>query len=274
LACLYVVAAVHVLYAVGIGGDFMPFHRFFVFILPVVAILAAALMRAVVPPSPYRPRLILLLIAGHALWGLATEEPYRALVADRTAVVGERVGLWLAQNLDPTDEIAVNTAGALPYFSKLPAIDMLGLTEPAIAHRPVYVVSPGWTAHRRGWGEYVLQRRPRAVFWYNSAGSRRPHYLSDRELAASPMFRFFYRRERALIPADDRTALVGRFQGTPLGKDGTARVPDLGMRAYASWDAEPSICRWPVNASSASGHGFDWPSASIAFKRVPTSFEP
>lgn len=239
VGCLYVVFVVHVLYAVGIGGDFMPFHRFFVFMLPVVAILAAALVRGIVPASPYRPRIVLALIAAHALWGLATEEPYRALVADRTAVVGERVGVWLAKHLEPTDMIAVNTAGALPYFSNLPAIDMLGLTEPAIAQRPVYVVSPGWTAHRRGWGEYVLQRRPRAIFWYNSAGSRRPHYLSDRELAASPLFRFSYRRERARIHADDRTALVGRFVGTPLGNDGGARVPDLGMRAYASWNPLP-----------------------------------
>jgi hypothetical protein len=187
-------------------------------------------------------RILFVIIASQALWNLATEQPYRALVAHRTAVVGERVGIWLAERMKPSDEIAVNAAGALPYFSRLRAIDMLGLTDAAIAQRPVYVVSPGWSAHRRGWGDYVLRRQPRAVFWYNSAGSRTPHYLSDRELAANPFFRFFYRAQRGHLEARDRHPVVGRvgrFFGTPLGAKAGVRLPDLGMRVYASWAPLP-----------------------------------
>jgi len=239
LTCICAIPLALALYAIVIGGDFMPFHRFFVFGLPILVVLQAALLRAFVPRSPYRMRLLVIIIAAHALWSLAGEQPYRALMAHRTAVVGERVGVWLAEHMKPNDEIAVNTAGALPYFSNLRAIDMLGLTDPAIAQRPVYVVSPGWTAHRRGWGEYVLRRRPRAVFWYNSAGSRRPHYLSDRELAASPFFRFFYRAQRGRLDVHNRESLVGRFLGTPLGPKAGVRLPDLGMRVYTSLEPLP-----------------------------------
>ena len=168
---------------------------------------------------------------------LATEQPYRAFVAHRTAVVGERVGAWLAERLAPDDWIAVNTAGSLPYASRLPTIDMLGLTDAQIAHRPIYIVSEGWAGHRRGWGEYVLRRRPRVILWYNAAGLAEPHYLSDHELADDPFFRFFYTlRVATLAPAGDveRDATLRRFLGFPFGYDqsGASSIPDLALRLH------------------------------------------
>jgi hypothetical protein len=156
-------------------------------------------------------------------------------VAHRTALVGERVGAWLAERLAPGDWIAVNTAGSLPFFSRLPTIDMLGLTDAQIAHRPIYIVSEGWAGHRRGWGEYVLRRRPRVILWYNSAGLAEPHYLSDHELADDPLFRFFYTlRVAVLPPAPDAQpdAVLRRFLGFPFGYDpsGASSIPDLGLR--------------------------------------------
>lgn len=228
---IYAVAFAQVAYVVAIGGDFMPFHRFFVLALPLFALLAAALLRAATASTAQPAAIVAIAVIAHAAWSLNTEQPYRALVADRTAVVGERVGDWLAQRLDPADVIAVNTAGAMPYFSRLPAIDMLGLTQPQIAHRAVYVVSPGWTAHRRGWGEHVLRRQPRVIFWYNSAGSREPHYLSDRELADDPIFRFFYRPERTRLPARAPDAIAARFIGDTVGETKTILHPGLGLRS-------------------------------------------
>jgi hypothetical protein len=161
------------------------------------------------------------------------EQPYRAFVAHRTAEVGERVGAWLSEHLASDDLIAVNTAGAVPYASDLPAIDMLGLTDAAIAHRPVHVVSTGWAGHRRGWGAYVVERRPRVVLWYNSAGLREPFYLSDRELADLPIFRFFYGPRRAQLPAASPLPPLARFLGAPFGRSdrGPEVSGDLGLVA-------------------------------------------
>jgi hypothetical protein len=228
VAAIYLVVLAHVSYVILIGGDFMPFFRFFLPVLPLCALLLAWSVR-------YRGRFALILavlitlIASHT-----TEQSYRAFVAHRTTEVGLQAGDWLADHLDPRDLIAVNTAGALPYASRLPAIDMLGLTDANIAARQVFIVSTGWAGHRKGWGDYVLAQRPRVILWYNSAGSREPFYLGDHELADSPLFRFFYRAKSATLPdPTPDTDPLERFLGNPfdVSSIGEAVSPDLGLNA-------------------------------------------
>jgi hypothetical protein len=233
----FAVALVAVVYAaaiVAIGGDFMPFHRFFVPILPICAALAAMAIGSFPWAARAARFAIPVLLLAHIGAGAVGEQRYRAFVADRTADIGERVGAWLKGRLDALDLIAVNTAGSLPYRAELPTIDMLGLTDATIAKRPVFVVSAGWAGHRRGWGAYVLERRPRVIVWYNSAGAADPFYLSDRELADDPRFRFFYRLRRVDLPFPpgmDADRPIKRFVGLPFGpgRDRPIRMADLGL---------------------------------------------
>ncbi len=225
----------YVLYVVVVGADFMPYFRFFVPALPLCAVLAAAVIRTLPVPRLSSGPAVAGLLAAHVALGLLGEQPYRAFVAHRTTLVGGRVGAWLAERLTPGDWIAVNTAGSLPFASRLPTIDMLGLTDAQIARRPIYIVSEGWAGHRRGWGEYVLRRRPRVILWYNSAGLAEPHYLSDHELADDPLFRFFYELRAATLPPTPGSrpgAPLRRFLGFPFGFDarGASAIPDLGLR--------------------------------------------
>lgn len=236
LAALYLLTAGYVAAVVAMGGDFMPFSRFFIPIMPLCAVLVTWTISVVPLSASQRWRALAVLLTVHVVAGTLTAEPYRAFVAHRTAILGSRAGAWLAKRLAPGDLIAVNTAGALPYAANLPAIDMLGLTDAAIAHRPVFVVSTGWAGHRRGWGEYVLARRPRVIIWYNSVGAAEPFYLSDRELAADPLFRFFYRIRSAVLPPPamaDPDRPLKRFVGFPFGfaPSGNAAMEDLGVRA-------------------------------------------
>jgi hypothetical protein len=232
MVAVYLITATYSAYVVLVGGDFMPFFRFNVPVLPLQCLLLAWMLRSL-PRLICRfalPAAILVnLVASHL-----GEQPYRAFVAHRTTVVGEQVGAWLHDHLQSDDLIALNTAGAVPYASGLPALDMLGLTDAAIAERPVYVVSTGWAGHRRGWGAYVIERRPAVILWYNSAGLREPHYLSDRELADNPYFRFFYAPRRVALPAAPAPAgtPLARFLGAPFGGTrGRATSGDLGMAA-------------------------------------------
>jgi hypothetical protein len=78
---------------------------------------------------------------------------------DAAAQFGRPVGEWLRAQLPPDALVATNAAGALPYFSDLPTLDMLGLTDRHIARsRPD---RRQWVGHERGDGAYVLSRRPR-----------------------------------------------------------------------------------------------------------------
>lgn len=231
-----------ILYVVAVGGDFMPFFRFFIPALPIAAAIAATSIAALAERLAARatPRALVALTACllSAAAGQVGPQGYRAFVASRTAIVGEAAGEWMKGHLPAGSTIAVNTAGALPYVSELPAIDMLGLTDENIASRPVFVVSAGWAGHRRGWGTYVLDRRPDAIVWYNASGSFDPYYLSDREMAEDPVFRFFYRPRRVALPAsaeagagDERA--IETFFGNPfeIGAAGKAAAPDLGLLA-------------------------------------------
>jgi arabinofuranosyltransferase len=225
-------------YTAGIGGDFMPFFRFLLPMMPLCCVLSAWLLRRVVAMSKGGVVTAVVLATAwmvHVVAGVRGEQSYRTFVAHRTAVVGKRVGQWLAQQVSANDTIAVNTAGSLPYYSNLPTIDMLGLTDEKIARRPVFVVTPEWAGHRRGWGSYVLSRRPRIILWYNSAGARVPFYLTDRELADDPYFRFFYVARRARLPVANGGSgrPVGWYLGFPFGFDpsGELWMGNLGLEA-------------------------------------------
>ncbi len=240
IAAVYLITLSYTAYVVLVGGDFMPFYRFFLPIMPLCCLLIAWTLGALAFSSERGRRLARFALPMAVLVNLAAshagEQPYRAFVAHRTAVVGERVGEWFGEQLEPDDLMAINTAGSLAYFSRLPTIDMLGLTDAQIAQRPIFIISPGWAGHRRGWGAYVLERQPRVILWYNSAGLREPFYLSDRELADNPFFRFFYQARAKRLPpppsADPEGRLVGRFLGAPFARPVSGKVasPDLGLR--------------------------------------------
>lgn len=218
MAALWGVAVCWLTYVVTIGGDFMPFFRFFLPVLAPLAVLTVWLAWQL-PGGGRRQWAFLGLVTVQLVAGALDEEDLRAYVAHRTTVVGQQVGRFFAQELEPGALMAVNTVGSLPFESGLPTLDMLGLTDRAIARHPIYVISPRWAGHRRGWGEYVLRRKPQVVLWYNSAGATEPHYLGDHQLADQPLFRFFYQAKRQTLPRaldDDRNVL---FPGAPFAAD-------------------------------------------------------
>ncbi len=267
---LWAVALFVVVSSVALGGDSMPFFRFFVPAMPLLAVVVAVgawtllrlgaaegrpagahgATRGLAAPEPgggagggSAPRrragfivrslapvaLLVSVVASHF-----TIQPYRAFVAHRTALVGAAVGKWFARELPAGGLMAINTVGALPWESRLPTLDMLGLTDAAIASRPVWVASAGWAGHRRGWGAYVMGRHPAAILWYNSAGSAEPFYLGDRELAADPYFRFFYRQKIARLPALDHETDAGVEREGGRSIDGDSPGEEGGPRAASS----------------------------------------
>jgi hypothetical protein len=87
-----------------------------------------------------------------------TDEPY---MPDSTAgyVI---MGQSLHDLTSPEASIAVVPAGAIGYFSQRTVIDMVGLTDPVIAHQPFDpAYSHTWRpGHDKGDGAYILSQRP------------------------------------------------------------------------------------------------------------------
>jgi hypothetical protein len=87
---------------------------------------------------------------------------------DRVLVEGHwiPIGKWLRGYARPDQSIAVGMAGAIPYYSGLYTIDMLGITDPHISHVEMEGMGRGVAGHEKHDMEYVVGRRPTYIIHY------------------------------------------------------------------------------------------------------------
>lgn len=177
------VIAFATLYALYVGGDFMPMGRFFVPAMPFVAIAFAAGVTALLARMQRRFAMIfasacilLALLpsfdvgfvpasvreALHFRWNdprVQTEcEMWRSM-RDR-AQQWEMTGRALALHTRPGESIVLSNIGAISYFTELHVYDLFGLVSPEVARReaPLARASPG---HDKGVSpEFFLDRKP------------------------------------------------------------------------------------------------------------------
>jgi arabinofuranosyltransferase len=171
-------------YVIYVGGDFMPLSRFMVPILPALAVL---LQDSVwITYSTARRRKTGLLAASAIAvvvtfyWGTSTQVVNRFETYVETRQELQALGLWFRENTAPDDVIAVSAAGAVPYYSQRPAIDMYGLSDRHIA-RHGHVENTAAPAHKRYDAEYVLDRRPDFIVINNIRESSGP-FLSQEQM--------------------------------------------------------------------------------------------
>ena len=168
---LLLLGKVAVLVAVVIfeGGDWMREWRLLMPVTPLlVAGLGAAAQRFVADrPLPVRlstmAGVLVLCIGIQNSMGTPRKEWPKILQGERRGVlinlegelttVSKEVGIWLRNQPPRGALIAVNHAGAVPFFSDLPAIDMAGLNDTHIARVP-------GLRHSKWDPDYVLKRKP------------------------------------------------------------------------------------------------------------------
>ena len=186
------VILVHATYVVAVGGDGLGAFRFFSPMMPVVCLYSAICLVALVPQRRRVVAFCALAIAFN-VWQMLHHPRFRErALGDKTAIHGEITGRWLRDNLDPDMVIATNTAGSIPYYSGLKAIDMLGLNDAHIAHTAIDDMGSGRAGHEKSDGDYVLSRKPDYILFDSAMGSRKPRHTSDRDLWDNPRFREEY----------------------------------------------------------------------------------
>ena len=143
------------------------------------------------------PGLVLALAA--ALVPQAWDPQIRACrQADGASTYGRAVGAWLRGAVPPATVVATNAAGALPYVSGLPVIDMLGLCDRTIARSRPDVRQ--WVGHERGDGASVLERRPDLIVLGGAEGALEPWpFPGDQQLFAAAAFHAEYVPMRARV---------------------------------------------------------------------------
>jgi arabinofuranosyltransferase len=157
-------------------GDWMAFGRFFLPILPIVLILFFSLL-GILKSNLHKANLKLLwnflyTIAIVALAGLnlfqthktlTNKDIYPYLVMNSSQLT--RIGKWLKQNFPPETVITLRRQGAIPYYSKMKSIDILGLTEKEIA-RTIYYEKDAFKENEIN-AEYVLNQRPDVLILFS-----------------------------------------------------------------------------------------------------------
>jgi len=216
IAVVASVVVPYLAYVVYVGGDALPMYRFFVPILGLLAITMAAGARALadrMAATGARARLArhatliaAVALAAPALFDLRaafTGPAFDYIEQDRREVrLWREVGLWFRQHAAPGDSIALIPAGAIPYYSGLVTIDMLGLNDRTIARAPVREMGSGPAGHEKYDTGYVLSRQPTYILLglYEERATRPSaddtlalYYPAEIDLAQSPEFLQLYR---------------------------------------------------------------------------------
>jgi hypothetical protein len=193
-------------YTAYVGGDSLLRWRFVTAVLPLMYAAVAASAVAIARELWARDRRPVSSVVGWAVAAalgagavLYTLHPSAAGAGSGPAIRAEHdavkqhatIGRWLRETMPRDTTVAVIAAGALPYESRLPAIDMLGLNDEHIAHRELDLGQFA-AGHEKYDSAYVLDRQPDII-------------LLTELLTAAPLRRDDYEAAAAsaLIPALD-----------------------------------------------------------------------
>jgi hypothetical protein len=130
---------------------------------------------------------------------------------------------------DERPRIAVDAAGAIPYYSGLPTLDMLGLTDRYLAHHPPTDLAERTMGHGLGDADYYLERAP-DVFCFGIPPCRfGAKYRPQKEMVKRVAFSENY--TRATILLDEKAAKGGELRSEIWvrreGRVGIVRAKDV-----------------------------------------------
>jgi hypothetical protein len=169
---LLAMIAAWLVYVVHVGGDFFPAWRFLMPALAPAVLLAGLLAERVAGPQSVRVAAIalaVLVVAAQrwtARWDGVTQGPRSA--GQRWPQDYRRIGETLGSGFGAARPlVALHAAGALPYYSRLPCLDMYGLNDAVIAREASRGTAPSAleAAHCRGSPDYLLGRAPDVFFF-------------------------------------------------------------------------------------------------------------
>ena len=157
------VTAVWLLFFLRTGGDLFDYSRLVVPLVPGLTVLALAGIAELVRSR----KLVITLAIALAVGGRAAVQHHIANQhANPRVVAWAALGGYLRAHY-PHQLVATVPIGAIGYYSNLPILDLVGLTDPVISHAgrgvPAAQLSKLWIGHERHDTEYVLKRQPRVI---------------------------------------------------------------------------------------------------------------
>ncbi|HUR89896.1 MAG TPA: hypothetical protein VMZ74_12475 [Ramlibacter sp.] len=224
-----------------VGGDWMLGYRFLVPMLPLVisVIYLAASLRA--------PALVVIAILVSGAGVIQSANLLPAARAQAESDLGDiRMGEYIRDlHLPPQSRIAVLDAGAIPYYSGLPAIDVAGLNNAHIAHLPGGFMAK-WD------NDYVLAQQPQVVQF---------HTINERGFvipseAFTGTSKLFYSREfQRWYEFDPKAPVAHLFRRRTASVDRTFLDHFADAQWQSRWDAASG--KWVADLKKTGGNV--WP---------------
>lgn len=194
----FAVTVATALYCLAVGGDAFQGARFLVPILPVFYLLVQDGLNTFF--RSWRP-LRVMTVAFVLLIGLQTVIATGDVAASQAGMAESMtrnrsyLGKMLGMLIPPEYTVALNTVGALPYYSQHVTLDLYGLTNAHIARQPIKPGPLSDPGHEKGDGAYVLAQKPDLILLRNVwladvpiEDHRALYGTSERELMANPAF--------------------------------------------------------------------------------------
>jgi arabinofuranosyltransferase len=191
---LGITAGVWMLYIVFIGGDIFPAWRH---VIPIVVVFAFALAEgSAFCWNRFRHKyvktifIIVLIAAFPSFVLLQFQNPEnRRAREERWEWDGKVIGLFLKAAFGHQQPLfAITASGCLPYWSELPALDMLGLNDYYLPRHPPDNLGQGYLGHELGDGQYILSRRPDLISFCGPGGSLHACFLGEKQLLETQKF--------------------------------------------------------------------------------------
>ena len=222
------------------GADMFDHHRFLAPYVPLLLVVAAAGIERIASGAVAARRACaaLLLAATVASGGVNGRLRFADLVSvNGTPAKTTVVGVLIARHTSREASVALLAAGAIGYFSRRPAIDLLGKMDRHVARLPVHPMDP--TGHNRYDYDWSLSRRPDIVSTFSrheyvalaETAAADPAYEREREgwgakLVLSRAFQEHYRGQPVPVPfLLERSALYVRSDSPERAALGRWREP-------------------------------------------------
>jgi tetratricopeptide (TPR) repeat protein len=187
---------VHTAYVVWVGGDVLRLYRFFVpvlvlfyllvyegfWLLPFPRTASFLLLLALLPVTFIGP----LRVGRTVAQEVARNQYLENGLVDKMRATGQ----WLNRHLAEDEWFGCTTIGAVSWFADRPMVDLLGLTDPVIAHDPENILPVDWHWKERNYNtRHVLELEPKYIYF--STGIK-PSAEAERALFLRPRFRRGY----------------------------------------------------------------------------------
>jgi arabinofuranosyltransferase len=133
-----------IFYIILIGGDNLLVQRFFIPIMPLIFTLIMLGVNIFFTDFSITKSLriiIVVLIISSSLFVILDSRSFPMYGVSRTLSHYEnlkKAGIWLKENSNPGESVAVESAGIIPYYSGLISFDRLGLSDLYISHKGKY----------------------------------------------------------------------------------------------------------------------------------------